>query len=472
MNIINNIIKRAKYSTLLLGGAVSLLVGGFTSCSNENLSDLDVTGDCAIEAVTLNGKYEGIINPSTQVVKVKVPVDFSAKNEMELTTFKISDGAKANLAQGDKINFEAPKVAHVTNGDVFLDWTINVKNDEARILSFLINGTYKATIDEDTKTITAKLPASVDITKITPHIEVTEDAIVTPKDGVVTDFSEPVQYTVTDNTASQTYTVYVEVITAPKAIFLGSDGANKIEDLVGEEQEACKWMLANVDNSMFVSWEELRNGLVDLSKCEVIWWHWQHQPSENLGDFENGATSTAMSCIATLTDYYKNGGAFILSRACVNFAAELGAVKDQFCANNCWGSNDLDNANNGAIWDFAAKDESCYLWEGLIGGFPVKLNDEGYVLSNCVSQWGRWFHEDGNLDVWESKTGCKVLAHGGDMAVTMWECPAADGNFGKGGIICFGAGQYDWYSPAPFVENYHKNVGIITGNAFKHLMGE
>ena len=443
-----------------------------SSCSNENISDLDVLGDVNVEAVTLNGTFNGRINPTTQMIKVKVPVDFTAKSNMELTTFKISEGAKANLTQGDKLNLEAPIVAHVTNGDVFLDWTINVKNDEARILNFLMNGTYKATIDEPTKTITAKLPKTVDVTKITPHAELTEDAVITPKVGVVTDFSEPVQYTVTDNTASQTYTVKVEVITAPKAIFLGSKKAQKIEDLVGEEQEACKWMLANIDNSMFVSWDELRSGSVDLSKCEVIWWHWQNQPTENIEDFENAAQNTAMACIATLNEYYKNGGAFILSRASVNFAAELGAVKEKFCANNCWGSNDDDNANNGAIWDFPAKDESCYLWQGLIGGFPVKLNDEGYVLSNCVSQWGKWFHNDGDLNVWEEKTGCKVLAHGWDMAVTMWECPSANGTFGKGGIICFGAGNYDWYSPNPYTENFHKNMGIITGNAFKHLMGE
>ena len=439
------------------------------ACSGENISDLDVSGDCSVEALTLNGQYQGIINAQTRMIKVKVPVDFAAKDAMEVTTLSISRGAKANIAQGDKVNLEAPKTLHVTNGDLFLDWTINVKNDEARILSFIINDTYKASIDEATKTITAKLPASVDVTKIIPAIELTEDAEISPKAGVATDFSEPVKYTVTDNTATQTYTVIVEKVTAPETIFLGSNGAQKMEDLCGEEQEACKWMLANVDNSMFVSWEELRNGAVDMSKCQIIWWHWQNQPSENLGDFENGAKNTAMACINTLTDHYKKGGAFILSRAAVNFAAELGAVKDQLCCNNCWGSSDDGGDIIGGSWDFPARDESGYLWEGLIGGFPVKTLDADYQISNCVSQWGKWMFNDGDFGLWESMTGCRVLAHGWDQAVTMWECPAADGTFGKGGIICFGSGCYDWYSPNPFTENYHKNMGIITANAFKHL---
>ena len=65
-------------------------------------------------------------------------------------------------------------------------------------------------------------------------------------------------------------------------------------------------MLANVEQSIFVSWGDMAN--IDLSQCEVIWWHWQHQPSENISDFESGATSTAMAYRTKLQDYYKNGG--------------------------------------------------------------------------------------------------------------------------------------------------------------------
>lgn len=448
---------------------VALLAMLAMACNKKNISSLDVSGECSLEKIVLNNTFEGTINNANRTAKIKVPVDFAAKDAMTISTLKISDGAKANLSQGDVINFNEPKALHITRGDMYLDWTIRVKNDEARIVSFIINGIYKASIDEETKTITAKLPKSVDITNIAPFIELCEDATVYPKSGVIQNFSEPVLYTVSDNTAHSYYTVKVEQITAPSVIFLGSNNASKMEELIGEEQEACKWMLANVDNSMFVSWEELRNKAVDLSKCELIWWHWQNQPSESIGDFENAAKSTAMACLNTLKDHYKNGGAFILSRACVNFAAELGAVKDQLCCNNCWGASDEGGEIIGGPWDFPAKDESSYLWEGIIGGFPVKTLDAGYQISNCVSQWGKWMFKDGDFGYWEEITGCKVLAHGWDLAVTMWECPAYDGTFGKGGIVCFGSGCYDWYSPNPYTENYHKNVGIITGNAINHL---
>lgn len=455
----------SKYKIL----CVALLGMLATACNKSNLSDLNVSGDCSVEAVTLDDKYEGIIDAKGRTVKVKVPVDFTGKSAMTVSTLKMSDGAKANIAQGDKVNFEAPKNLHITNGDLYLDWTVRVKNDEARIVSFIINKTYKASIDEATKTIVAKLPASVDITTIIPTIQLSEDATVSPKSGVVQNFSEPVKYTVTDNTATEVYTVIVEQITAPSAIFLGSKNAGKIEELCGEEREACTWMLQNIDNSMFVSWEELRNNTVNLSECELIWWHWQGQPTESLGDFESAANGTAIACLNTLLDHYKKGGAFILSRAAVNFAAKLGAVKDQLCCNNCWGASDDGGEIIGGPWDFPARDESSYLWEGIIGGFPVKTLDAGYQISNCVSQWGKWMFNDGDFNYWEELTGCKVLAHGWDQAVTMWECPAYNGSFGKGGIVCFGSGCYDWYSPNPYTENFHKNVGIITGNAIKHL---
>lgn len=442
------------------------------SCSTDNLSDLDLTGDCSVESFELNGTYAGTINPATRTVKVKVPVDFNDKSQMQVSKMAVSAGAQANMSQGQTIDFTEAKNLHITNGDLFLDWTINVKNDEAKIYSFILNDTYKASVNEAEHTITAFLPGSVDLTSLVPTIEFSEDATVTPAPGVPTDFTEPVVYTVTDNTATTQYTVTVEAVSAPSAIFLGSAGVSTMDELCGEEREACKWMLANVENSLYVSWDDLKAGNVDMSKCQVIFWHWQHQPSETLGDFESGATSAAMSCKNLLLDYYKNGGAFVLGRAAVNFAAELGAVKDQLCANNCWGGSDDGGEIIGGSWDFPAKDENCWLWQGIIGGFPVKTLDKDYQISNCVSQWGKWMFNDGDFNVWEEMTGCKVLAHGWDQAVTIWECPAADGTFGKGGIVCFGSGCYDWYSPNPYEENFHKNVGIITGNAFNHLMGK
>ncbi|MBQ0056876.1 MAG: DUF4960 domain-containing protein [Bacteroidales bacterium] len=443
-----------------------------TACDDSNVSNLSLSGDCKVEALTLNDNLEGQINLANRTIKVKVPVDFTDKSGMTVSKLEISKGAKANMAQGDVVDFSAPKVMHVTNGDVFLDWTVNVKNDEAKIYSFILDGTYKGSVNEAEHTVTFYLPGTVDVTKLVPTITVSEDAQISPRSGVVTDFSSPVVYTVTDNTAVSTYTVKVEVVSKPKAIFLGSEKAMVLDELCGEEQEACKWMLSNISNSLFVSWSDLINGNVDLSDCEVVWWHWQHAPSENITDFESGASATAMKALNTLMTYYKNGGSFILSRAAVNFAAELGAVKDKRCANNCWGASDDGGEVIGGPWDFPVADPSCWMWENIIGfeDGKVKTLDAGYKISNCVSQWGMWGDYGDGHDKWAELTGCKMLAHGWDGAITIWECPAASGEFGKGGVICFGSGCYDWYSPEPYEVNFERNVGIMTGNAFNYLM--
>ena len=457
----------------ILYSAFALLCSVFAlmACSGDNVSDLALSGDCMVSEFELNDTYKGVIDLSKRTIKVKVPVDFTGKQQMKITKMAISDGAKANMAVGSTVDFSTAQTLHVTNGDLFLDWMVNVKNDEARITSFIINGTYKATINEADHTITASLPSSVDVTKIVPTITLTEDATISPMGSVVTDFTNPVTYTVTDNTATATYTVTLQTIGAPKAIFVGSSKATKMEELEGEELEACRWMLANVEQSMFVAWGDMAN--IDLSKCEVIFWHWQHQPSETLSDFESGATSAAMAYRNKLQDYYKNGGAFILGRAAVNYAASLGAVKDQRCANNCWGGSDEggDIISAGGEWSFLPNDASHPLWQGLVGGNEkIITTDAGYQISNCVSQWGSWGFSD--FADWEQQTGCRALGHGGDNAVVVWEAPAYDGTFGKGGIICFGSGCYDWYSPASYVPYYHDNVGIMTGNAFKYLSGK
>ena len=154
------------YRTLCV--LLSVLLGA--SCSDDNVSDLQLSGDCSIETLVLNDTFTGQVDLSKRSVKVKVPADYTDKTKMRISQLTISDGASASMRQGDIVDFTDPKVMHITNGDLFLDWTVSVRNDEARILSFIINDTYKASINEAEHTITASLPADVEVTKIVPTI--------------------------------------------------------------------------------------------------------------------------------------------------------------------------------------------------------------------------------------------------------------------------------------------------------------
>ena len=220
--------KKLLYATFALIASVLVL----TACSSDNTSSLLLSGDCMVESFELDGTYTGIVDLRNRTVKVKVPASFTSANkaQMKITKLQLSEGAVANMAVGDVIDFSAAKPLHVTNGDLFLDWIINVKNDEAKIISFIINDTYKATVKEEDHTITAYLPSTVDVTSIVPTITLSDDASIMPRDGVPTDFTNPVTYTVTDNTATATYTATIHTETAPNTIFTASAKPPPMDD--------------------------------------------------------------------------------------------------------------------------------------------------------------------------------------------------------------------------------------------------
>ena len=252
----------------LLG--VMLVICGFASCSEENISDLQLDGECMVESIKLDN-YEGIIDLPSRSITVRLPEIYET-SAMKVTALSISNGATCNISQGETLNMNAAKNLHVKNGDVYLDWTLSVIHDEARITQFVINDIYTGAIDQEAKTITVYVPASVGLTNLVPTITYSANATVTPGSGVAQDFTNPVVYKVTNNSAEATYTVTVNAIGKPAALFIGS--AATLNDLDPEAKAACQWMLGNIPNSLYASFSDLRAGTLDLSDCKIIWWHW------------------------------------------------------------------------------------------------------------------------------------------------------------------------------------------------------
>ena len=132
-----------------------------TACTDDNVSDLRLNGDCSVMAFAAD-EYEGTIDADKKVITVRVPETYNTES-MTVTKLTLSDGAESNIKQGDVLNLAYPQVIHVANGNVSLDWTVNVKRDEAKILSFRINDTYTGVIDEANKTITVSVPNRISI---------------------------------------------------------------------------------------------------------------------------------------------------------------------------------------------------------------------------------------------------------------------------------------------------------------------
>ncbi len=451
------------------------IICGLWACSDDNTSNLKLKGDCMVETIELDG-YEGIVDLTSRTITVRLPEIYDA-SAMEVTSLKLSDGARCNLHQGDILNMNEAKDLIVKNGDVQLNWTLCVLNDEAKIYQFYVNEIYQGAIDQDAKTITIYVPATVDITTLIPTITLSPNATVTPGSGVTQDFSEPVEYTVTNNSAESTYMVTVIAIEKPHALFVGS--ASTMNDLDPEAKAACQWMLGNISNSLYASFADLRSGTIDLSECKVIWWHWHVDGGVDGHDVFAAKATDALETKNVLRQFYENGGAFFFTRYATNMPSFIGVTGDDewTTPNNCWGQNEDAAELCGSPWSFRMFEGQTNhaLWQNLVAGEnaqEVYCTDAGYHITNSTAQyhigtdWGGY----DNHTAWENRTGGKILGVGGDGAVVAWEYPA---NAGKGGIICIGSGCYDWYSytyEAGYTEKFHKNIEIITKNAFDYLM--
>ncbi|MBR3530749.1 MAG: DUF4960 domain-containing protein [Bacteroidaceae bacterium] len=454
---------------------VICIICSLAACSDDHVSDLQLSGDCMVEYIKLDN-YEGVINLPSRSIVVRLPEVYET-SAMKVTALTLSNGAVCDIQEGQTLNMDAAKVLHVKNGDVSLNWTLSVLHDEARIKQFVVNEIYQGAIDQVAKTITVYVPGSVDITSLVPTITISDNATVTPGSGAAQDFSKPVQYTVKNNSAETVYTVTVIAIEKPKALFVGS--APSMNDLDMEAKTACQWMLGNIPNSLYASFADLRAGTLDLSDCKIIWWHWHVDGGVDGHDVFLAKATDAMDTKNELRNFYENGGSLFLTRYATNLPSFIGATGDDdwTTPNNCWGQNEDAAELCGGPWSFRIFDgqNGHPVWQNLIQGDnanEVYCTDAGYHITNSTAQyhigtdWGGY----DNHAAWEARTSGKILGVGGDGAVVAWEYPAHDG---KGGIVCIGSGCYDWYSytfEAGYTENFHRNIAIITQNTFNYLM--
>ena len=454
------------------------MVFGFTACSSDDdhgTGSVNVSGSCLVEKFVLNGQYEGTITTETRLIKVKVPVDFTQTNDMEVTSMVVSNGAQTSIKVGDHLNFNADRTLRVTNGDLQLDYQITVRNDEALLKNFVLEGV-KGAINQQDKTVTVSVTANsgIDLANATFEVECSEDAICSPASGTKANFTEPFLLTLTDNTAVNTYTVNVTLIENPVALFVGS--AATVEELNDEEKAAAKWLTGNISGAAYASWTDIISGNMSLAECKLIFWHHHHATFGNYKTFaEHEDEQGAMTALAKMKEFWQNGGAFVLSRAAVNYANALGAMPEDIYPNNCWGGGNGEGSDvmGDDPWHFFAYDTNHALWKNT-KTYPgaaedaVYTLDKDYTICNTTCQFALWDpYTDSNA--FETLSGARALAHGGDGAIVAWELKAANGQFGKGGIICFGSGLWDWNSPTPYTSNYHDNIGTIMLNAFDYL---
>lgn len=453
---------------LILAGAIMFAVSG---CSDDNRSDLQLNGDTWISSFVLDS-YPGVIDRAAKTITVAVPEVYDT-NAMTVTALECSDGAQASVSVGDVLNFSFTQVVRVTSGDVFMDYAVAIKHDEAKILSFKLNDVYAGVIDQTKRNITVRVPGSVNVKNLVPAITTSEGAVVTPASGMAIDFTNPVDFTVTYNTASAVYRVTVIPTDAPSAVYVGL--AASMDLLNSEEKEAATWMLNTIANSQYISFEDVQAGRVDLSECKLMWWHLHIDGGiDSMSKFDAAAPS-AVNALVKMKELYANGMNLLLTRYATYYAAKIGATLDGNNPNNCWGQSEETGEITGGPWSFSMKGHEDHpLYQNLIMVNDETSNvytcDTGYRITNSTAQWHIGSDWGGYADneIWRQNTGGVDLGYGGDGAIVAWEYLPTDT---KGGIVCIGSGCYDWYAFGVDVsaDRYHDNVARMTENAINYL---
>ena len=448
-----------------------MLLAALAGCDGNDGPSMDLDGETWIVSMKLN-EYIAYVDNASRTVHVAVPETFDA-SAMTITDLQVSDGAVSSLNVGDVLNLSVAQVITVTNGDAYLDYTIVCVHDSAKILSFKINDDYAGIINEASRTITVRVPMDADVAALRVVMTLSDGAEANPVSGSVVDFTEPVEIKVTYKSATAVYVVTVVPTDKPGALFLGL--ASTMEGLKPEEYAAAMWMMMNVSGAQYASFDDIALGKVDLSGCEVIWWHFHHDGGiDNMGKFDNSAPE-AVNAIGRLKEYYNAGGHFLLSRFATWYAVKLGASADNNGPNNCWGGSETSPETVGGPWNFFIQGhESHPLYQNLVmsAGESDKVYtfDTGYRNTNSTCQWHIGSDWGGYADVqkWRDANKGVDLAYGGDGAVVVWEYPS-EGN--EGNILCIGSGCYDWYAHDydASSDQYHVNVGTLTLNAINYL---
>lgn len=284
-----------------------------------------------------------------------------------------------------------------------------------------------------------------------------------------------------DAQGKSSHTSYQQFRVGPTKVGFLSKYPNAASIVDDDEIAAAQWFFKTYANSAFISFNDVKNGSVDLNQFRVIWWH-----SDELGGKDLPAIAKDPAVVEAISNYHKQGGNLFLSIFATYYLQTIGRLpKEKFAESNIYGdgaggvnpdvwavSVNLKSFNNashplyrdltvnntgnngreipliGAGWK---EDHNCN-WGGLpaMAGFandddafvPYMLNNYGFI------NLGSWGHV---RDYWQ----------GGIVETT------AFGSF-KGSAIAIGLGAYEW-NQNNGVNPYQSQIEKMSKNAIEYL---
>ncbi|MCD8292729.1 MAG: DUF4960 domain-containing protein [Prevotellaceae bacterium] len=424
---------------------------------------IDTSGEDFILSFTVNGQ-EGTIDNVNKTVTVFMPVG------TDLTclapVFVLSDGAQSNIPSGSTVDFTMPVIFKITNGNTYIDYTVTVKCYEAVITSFTLTDTggtqYTGVIDDENLTITVYLTMGTDVTRLKVNYTLSDLSECTPATGSTLDFTEPVEFTVTNHGVEAVYTVTALATDMPVTAFIGT--AATVSALSDEEKAAAEWMLANVPRAEYISMQDIISGAVvlDPGQVKALWWHLDYDDWPSQGWDSRDAIKT----------YYANGGSLFLSRYACKYINDVYQIALDEKEPNAKSRYDVAQVLQSPL-GFIVDDAGHAVFEGMSAepGEEIFLIDTGFATTNCQVDWNIWDYPDHSLEGWELETGGKRLAYEADDGnkTAIVEFPATTSTAGR--VILVGTGGFEWNIANDGDNGYSANRIQLTENILNYLTG-
>ncbi|WP_312338711.1 hypothetical protein [Sphingobacterium sp.] len=224
MNTLNNYIKV---------GITILLIGLLAACKRDADSTFNLSADVDVLSFKV-GNIVGKVDQAKGSILVMVPegTDLSAV----APTIELPSNAKVSPASGIAQNFSfsgtTPITYRVFNGNLFNTYQVTVKEIKAEITAFRI-GEKAGIIDQKNKSIKIYLPPGTDLKNLSPAIEFTAGASITPNQSAPVDLSSPIKYSLAYMGQVFQYTVTALLGTEPKQILMIYNGESSVPHFDG-----------------------------------------------------------------------------------------------------------------------------------------------------------------------------------------------------------------------------------------------
>ncbi len=437
------------------------------SCETHNEDELLTDTSVNINSFSMNG-VSGTIDNKADKISVVLPY---GTNITALTPqINIPAGANVTPASGSSVNFSQTVKFRVKNGNIYKDYDVDVKAQNP-IISFKING-MDATINHSSKTISLTVPTGTNLTALQPVIVVAPGVSINPASGSTLNFTNPVQFTVSNANLSEVYTAKVSPpVSGPSIAFIGT-AANRNALTNPDEIAASDWLFSKYSGAVYISFADIAAG-ASLNNINVLWWHYDSTaalPVEPLNPTVTGKIKT----------YLNNGGNILLTSFASQYVDALGIVPAGKGPNNVFGDFPPNGFVDSNDWGMSfVGNETHPVFEGIQtyeSGKANLLKKNTFRLNHTawwfLPDWGGYNNGAG----WRTQTGGNNLASEAwdnalDGRVTIAEFPG--GTVNKKCIV-ISMGAYDWYNetyngvpsqPNDFIEN----IKTLTSNSLNYL---